>query len=248
MLEVNVKKHLYVETYQKLYKYIEKMELGDGDKLPSEVYLAEKLGVSRMTLRNAMNLMVDDGRIRRVRGSGNYVVKQERYNRNGLERAGNPIHMFSHQPVTKIDFDYQLEGSNEFTQDIFHYTEQTNIIVANRWYLSGEKVIGYCFSEMDVSFIKIKGIDPDNNDQLFEFIEKGIYEGCLKTQTDIQISETNNFVSKIHTFNKKPLLLLSESVYFLHSTYPVLFNKFYLKSNNFGFFLNSQNKKDSIKS
>ena len=248
MLEVTKKKHLYVETYQKLYKFIEQMGYHDGDKLPNEIYMAKELGVSRMTLRNAMNLMVDDGRIRRMRGSGNYVVKQERYNRNGLERVGNPVHLFSHQTISHVDFDYLLEDSNEFTRDIFHYTEQTNIIVANRWYLCGEKVVGYCFSEIDITFMNQRGIDPDDREQLFEFIEKSVYAGCLKTQTDIQISETNNFISQIHTFNKKPLLLLSESIYYSHSSYPILFNKFYLKSNNYNFFLNSQNKIDTNKS
>ena len=242
MLEVNEKKHLYVKTYQQLYKYIEQESLGDGDKLPSEVYLAKRLGVSRMTLRNAMNLMVDDGRIRRVRGSGNYIVKQEHYNRKGLERAGNPVHLFSNQPITHVDLDYQLEISNEFTQNIFHYTKQTIILSVNRWYLYREKAVGHCFSEMDIDFMNQMGIDPDDKKQLFEFIEKSIYEGCLKTQTGIQISETNDFISQLHTFDKIPLLLLSESIYYSYSSYPVLFNKFYLESDNFDLFLNSQNK------
>lgn len=247
MLQVNKKIHLYVETYQKLYKFIEQMGFQDGDKLPNEINLAEKLGVSRMTLRNAMNLMVDDGRIRRKRGSGNYVVKQERYNRNGLERAGNPVHLFSLQTVSQVDFDYQQEDSNEFTWDIFHYKKQTSILVANRWYLCSEKVVGYCFSEMDIAFMNQRGIDLDDREQLYEFIEKGVYVGCLKTQTDLQISETSNFVSQMHTFDKKPLLLLSESIYYSHSSYPIMFNKFYLNSNNFSFFLNSQNKIDTNK-
>ena len=246
MLQVNKKKHLYVETYQKLYKFIEHMGFCDGDKLPNEIYLAKELGVSRMTLRNAMNLMVDDGKIRRKRGSGNYVVKQERYNRNGLERAGNPVHVFSNQTITQVDFDYLLEDSNEFTRDIFHYKKQISILVADRWYLCNEKVVGYCFSEIDITFMNQRGIDTDDREQLFEFIEKGIYVGCLKTQTELQISETNNFVSQIHTFDKNPLLLLSESIYYSHSSYPIMFNKFYLNSNNFSFFLNSQNKIDTI--
>jgi len=44
-----------------------------GDRLPPERQMAEQLGVARMTVRRAMNTLVDEGRLDRRQGSGTYV-------------------------------------------------------------------------------------------------------------------------------------------------------------------------------
>jgi len=50
-------------------------ELGVGDALPSERRLAEELGVSRPTLRAAIDGLVADGLLDRRHGSGTYVAE-----------------------------------------------------------------------------------------------------------------------------------------------------------------------------
>jgi GntR family transcriptional regulator len=49
-------------------------ELGPGGRLPSERELAERLGVSRPTVRRALEQMAAEGRVRRVHGSGTFVT------------------------------------------------------------------------------------------------------------------------------------------------------------------------------
>jgi GntR family transcriptional regulator len=45
-----------------------------GDRLPTEPLLAQKLGVSRATLREAMRSFESQGLIRRRQGIGTFVV------------------------------------------------------------------------------------------------------------------------------------------------------------------------------
>lgn len=47
-----------------------------GDRLPSERDLAEEFAVSRMTLRQAVSLLVDEGVLERRVGSGTYVASR----------------------------------------------------------------------------------------------------------------------------------------------------------------------------
>ncbi len=56
-----------------------------GERLPSEPALAEKLGVSRATLREAMRTFETQGMIRRRQGSGTYVNQPPQVLETGLE-------------------------------------------------------------------------------------------------------------------------------------------------------------------
>ena len=52
-------------------------ELTEGERLPSEVKLANTLGISRMTVNKAMNALSRRGLIRRSRGKGSYVAPRK---------------------------------------------------------------------------------------------------------------------------------------------------------------------------
>ena len=56
-----------------------------GNKLPSEPKLAEKLGVSRATLREAMRTFESQGLLRRRQGLGTFVVGPTQVIESGLE-------------------------------------------------------------------------------------------------------------------------------------------------------------------
>lgn len=56
-----------------------------GQRLPSEPALAQKLGVSRATLREAMRTFETQGLIRRKQGSGTYVTHPSTVIETGLE-------------------------------------------------------------------------------------------------------------------------------------------------------------------
>lgn len=56
-------------------KLLERIELLPvGDKLPSEVELCDEFGVSRITLRHAVDGLVQDGRLAREHGRGTFVT------------------------------------------------------------------------------------------------------------------------------------------------------------------------------
>jgi len=60
-------------------------ETPPGDRLPSEPELAQQLGVSRATLREAMRTFEGQGLIRRRQGVGTFVVSHSQIIESGLE-------------------------------------------------------------------------------------------------------------------------------------------------------------------
>jgi GntR family transcriptional regulator len=74
---------LYQQTAEAVGKMLE--QASPGTFLPSEPELAQQLGVSRSTLREALRLFEARGMIIRRRGVGTYVAKPPRVIESGLE-------------------------------------------------------------------------------------------------------------------------------------------------------------------
>lgn len=66
----------YIRIYDALKKEIDQEVWKIGDRLPSERDLSERFEVSRMTLRQAVSLLVDEGFLERRVGSGTFVANQ----------------------------------------------------------------------------------------------------------------------------------------------------------------------------
>ena len=56
---------IYIRIHNDLKESIEKGKWQVGDRIPAERELAEKYGVSRMTLRQAVQTLVDEGILER---------------------------------------------------------------------------------------------------------------------------------------------------------------------------------------
>lgn len=67
-------RRLYRQVADQLRQLIDAGEFGVGDRLPAERELAEKLGISRPTVREALIALEVEGRVRIRVGSGIYVT------------------------------------------------------------------------------------------------------------------------------------------------------------------------------
>jgi GntR family transcriptional regulator len=68
---------VYIKIHDNIKKQIENGTWKVGDRLPSERELSEQFGVSRMTLRQAIQTLADEGILERKVGSGTYVASQK---------------------------------------------------------------------------------------------------------------------------------------------------------------------------
>ncbi|WP_108651847.1 GntR family transcriptional regulator [Dongshaea marina] len=68
---------IYQQLARKLRMRINSDHYRIGDALPSEKSLANHYQVSRMTLRRAISLLVEEGLLERRQGSGTYILKKD---------------------------------------------------------------------------------------------------------------------------------------------------------------------------
>lgn len=83
---------LYLLVIDRIKADIEKGIFKPGSKLPSEYVLSQKLGVSRVTLREALRILNDENVITRKHGIGTFVNAKPTYT-SGIEELSSITEM-----------------------------------------------------------------------------------------------------------------------------------------------------------
>lgn len=129
----------YIQIAEQIRRQIASGEYPLGSKIPTELELAELLGVSRPTVRQALDLLAREGRLTKVKGSGTFVAqpklihestsfvtgyreesrKKHRILRTRVvclqtqkagERIGNALQLHGDEPVTQLTRIRHLEN------------------------------------------------------------------------------------------------------------------------------------------
>jgi DNA-binding GntR family transcriptional regulator len=93
---------LYFQVAQHLERAIESGDLPPGTRLENEIQLAEQLGLSRPTMRRAMQYLVDRGLLVRRRGIGTQVVQAKFKRPVELSSLWDDLARSGQQPSTKV--------------------------------------------------------------------------------------------------------------------------------------------------
>ncbi|MBV1812407.1 GntR family transcriptional regulator [Pseudomonas viridiflava] len=80
-----LRKQVAWQAVQALLEMLERPEFGPTERIPAERDLAEHLGISRMTLRKALQILIDRGVLERRGNRGTFVTAQ------GVERPLNTM-------------------------------------------------------------------------------------------------------------------------------------------------------------
>ena len=74
MARTDYKMPIYLQLREIIRNKIDDGEYMPGTAIPSENKLAETFGINRITIRNAVDALVNEGLLRRVQGKGVFVV------------------------------------------------------------------------------------------------------------------------------------------------------------------------------
>ena len=222
------KKPLYIKVYDKLFKMIMDGVFPANSQLPSEPELAKIVGVSRVTLRQALALLQDDGLVKNIHGKGNFItISESDPKKLGLESLGNPIYKSHSEQIDEVELNFRIELVSEYTQKILK-RDMAAVVAVERWYKSNGKVVAYAFTFMAIETVSELNVDLQNEAQLLEMLESKVYEIANFATIDIKRSTVGNVPSQQHEiFDGEQCDLLVESVS-LNKEYPIVHNKYYI--------------------
>lgn len=126
---------LYYQVAQHLRNQILTGAIDLNEELPSERELTQSYRVSRHTVRQAIDLLVSEGLVRRVQGVGSYVLPE------GLEVRSRIDTFFEHRSMIR-EFGYQPTVEHVSTESVEPSPEMQEALNIKR----GEGVV--CFTKL----------------------------------------------------------------------------------------------------
>lgn len=189
------KEPAFVAVYEDLFQRIEQEEFKPGDQLPPEVTLAEKYGVSRNTLRQALAILREDGRIYNVQGKGSFVSELSNQRPIGFERLTNPAISCATVACTKSEVSYGFSPTALIVQQKLHLGPNDIALIADAWHFHNETPISYTFIEVPVKNIPDCIVDLSENESVKNLLNNRIYDSATSALSRITFSVAEEDIS-----------------------------------------------------
>ncbi|NLR10529.1 MULTISPECIES: GntR family transcriptional regulator [Lactobacillaceae] len=217
----------YVSIYNDLLAAIDSGEFQPGTALPSEDVLANQFSVSRMTLRQALSLLREDGRIVTRKGSGTVVNDTVQPATVGIENAENPIRSICQETITAVDFTMGLSYSNAYTRQLFGRDSPAGVHFDCVYQSKGARV-AYSYGIMLIDSAEKFKLDLEDQEQMQAFISKDIYQLIRRRQLTFKIGVGTESVQQKSLSSLSNTYLITFESLFDQQDQLLLFTKYYV--------------------
>lgn len=232
--------HAYKDSSKKLLQYITENKLKRGDRFPAETELAEILGISRLTLREAMNALKQEGVVSAIQGKGTFVTFDYYYMANFLNLNKSVTEMIEDSGYTCSTslFRKKLVKAGEDVAEGLDITGGVDVLVCERIRLADETPVVYSFDylapQLASHFLEI----TDTEISLYNFVEEkcGIAIGQCTTEI-APVAADEDLAEKLEVPLYTPLLKFMVRVQDMYGN-PIIYAVEYLRADKFKFIAN----------
>ncbi|GAQ24967.1 GntR family transcriptional regulator [Tepidanaerobacter syntrophicus] len=212
---------IYDQIKRLLEEKIENGEYLPGSKLPSERELSEQYKISRMTARNALTSLVNEGRAYRKQGKGTYVAKPK------IKR--DLLHLTGFSKMLKergIEPSNYTLGAEIFEADKI-ISEKFNISIGEEVYKITRLRRGNQQNfALEYSYLPVKLfpglLDYDlEKDSLYRIIEEEYGFKLKFAKQWIKLAKANEYEAKVLEINPDTPILILESITYTKHDMPV---------------------------
>lgn len=225
---------LYVQVKNILRKEIIDGLFEPGDKLPTEKELTARFDVSRMTLRQATNSLVEEGYLKRLKGVGTIVQERK------LEQSLTTLKSFTEDimergmnPSSKVLSFQKQKGTLESIEKL-GIQMKDDMWVTKRIRFADEHPIALETNFLSAALLPDLS-ESDMNESLHDFIKKSGYKMSRAT-TSIEASMPSDLEKKhLDIQNTSPVLTV-ERVTYLEDGTPIEWSVSVNRSDRYRFY------------
>jgi GntR family transcriptional regulator len=220
-----------ISTYQRLQNDLREIieSSPKGTKLPSEPQLAEELGVSRATLREAMRTFESQGLLRRRQGLGTFVVRPAQVIESGLEVLESIESL-----ARKIGLDVKMGSltishtrANEKQAEKLNLSVGAPVIEIHRVILADQSPAAYLIDVLPEHVIDLKVLEDQFTGSVLDLILKTEKPALSVSKTEISAIHAYPEVAKALDIQRGDTLLLLTGLLFDNQGHPIDFSYSY---------------------
>lgn len=233
------KRSLFIQIYDELYGAITTGVYKEGTMLPSEAALMEMYKVSRVTVRQALSLLQEDGIVRSIQGKGTIVCGIPLQLPGGLETNSNPVYSCYRTPPDNLQMISRVGLVTGYLKKRF-LDRSLAALTVERTYTKEEKVMVYGLSYIPVEAAEALQLDLTDESAVRNFLEKEAYEKAKYISVSMKMTDTIDFViNRPKDKLKGKVLLYKEDMYF-EEDYPYVHSKYYFVSTDYKIHFNAR--------
>lgn len=169
-----------------------------GDRLPTEPKLAQQLGVSRATLREAMRTFETQGLLLRRQGVGTFVVRPTQILESGLEvlESIETLAKRSDLPVQLGDIAIDTRAASSEEREALNLDIDDNVITISRVILAEDRPVAFLVDILPEEVIPREEFRVDFNGSVLDLmIERGSPQ-LINSHCEIAAIAANSTVAR----------------------------------------------------
>jgi len=178
----------YYLLKKELIDRIDREEFKQDEPIPSERELMSQFDVSRITVRRAINELVNEGYLYTIQGKGTYI-KNGRYSQNllSLTSCTQDIIKMGMKPSRRI-IASGIEMAEKKRQHLLHLSEGEKVYFLERVYFADDEPIN--LTKTWLPYRLVRGIEK------FDFSEASLYE-VLQNDYHIELTSADRSIEAV---------------------------------------------------
>jgi GntR family transcriptional regulator len=204
---------IYYQLEQEIKALIENGDLSPGDVVPSERELSEKYEISRMTVRQAINNLVNDGFLIRKQGIGTFVAKQKVEQKlKGLTSFSEDMRSRGMVPSTQV-LEFQIVSPNKVISEGLALPNGSPVYEIKRIRLADGIPMAFEISYLSVE--RIPGLTREVVEgSLYHYVENDLHFKIHYANQVLEASIAREMESKVLSIQEgMPVLLMKRTTY-----------------------------------
>jgi GntR family transcriptional regulator len=169
-----------------------------GERLPTEPLLAQKLGVSRATLREAMRSFESQGLIRRRQGIGTFVVGRPQVIESGLELLES-IETLAERielEVSMDDLKVQQIQANLDQADMLGVSEGTTLLRIARIIRADSRPVAYLIDILPLDILNPAEVTSEFTGSVLDVLLKRGHPALSYSNTEIRVVDATSDIAR----------------------------------------------------
>lgn len=220
---------------QAIYDYIKSMDLEINTKLPQEEVLAKQLGVSRVTVRSALNELASEGIIFRRQGKGTFV------NREALQIKAtfNPIEdlrdviVNSGYDVKVVMHEIEVRLPTEVEAERLRISAESEVVCIDKTFYADEHPAIYCVDVFPRDLYEGEIDEAEMSISIYDLLKVKMNKVITWDKVEIltATSEENPILKKPFNCSEAKSFLNCRVVNFDEEDLPVIYADEYIDTN-----------------